>query len=155
MTRSATSSRNRALITAFVLAWLSLFVYESLRLKYLSPLAGRPLPKTPLLYPPAGWIMFFRVDADYGFAEVYALKHGEKPEAIDPHAIFATQAVGYDNIHRNVLVSVLDPRHKPGFCRLLNRKFPDADGFAIVHAAYPDLIGQPERVLRQVVYRCE
>ena len=155
MTRSETSSRSRALVTCFVAAWLSLFIYESFRFSYLSPLAGTPLPKMPLLYPPAGWIMFYRVDPAYGFAEVYALKPGRQPELLDPHAIFSTRAIGYDNIHRNVLVSVLDSRLKPGFCRFLRRKFPEADGFAVVHAEYPDVMAEPDHILRQVLYRCD
>ncbi len=84
------------LISLFVVVWVAVFHYESLRLNYLSPLAGRVLPKLRFLYPPAGWIMFFRVDRSYGFAEVHGIKEG-RPTLIDPHRIFATRFVGYDN----------------------------------------------------------
>ena len=152
--RSATSSRGKIVISLFVIVWACVFLYESLRHSYLGPWLGRPLPKLPLLYPPAGWIMFFQVDKYYGFAEVYVLKSGSKPEKLDPHAIFATRGVGYDNIHRNMLVSVLDSRAGYAFCGYLRRKFPDNGGFVVVHAAYPDLIAEPDKVIRQVMYRC-
>ena len=141
-------------ITWFVICWTLLFQYETLRASYLSPLAGRPLPKTAFLFPPAGWIMFFNVDKSYGFAEVYGLRSLEAV-LLDPHDIFATRAVGYDNIHRNVLIGVLSPHDAPAFCRYLHRKFSTYDGFAVVYAQYPDLIGTPERILRQIAYRCQ
>ena len=160
----------RRTITWFVIFWTLLFHYETLRANYLSPLvlrlrsaraphaaeglAGRPLPKFPLLFPPAGWIMFFQVDKTYGFAQVYGLRQG-KIIQLDPHKIFETRAVGYDNIHRNVLVGVLDRHEAPGFCRYLRRKFPGYDAFAVVYAQYPDLIETPDRILRQVAYRCQ
>ena len=145
--------QRNTVITWFVIAWLVLFNYESLRAGYLSPLAGHPLPKTPLLFPPAGWIMFFNVDRSYGFAEVYAVR-GNRRTLIDPHAILETKAVGYDNIRRNVLVGALTPPAAPDFCRFLRRKFPDAGSFAVVYAQYPDVVNAPERVDRFVAYRC-
>ena len=141
------------LITLFVLAWIGLFHYETLRLNYLSPLVGHELPKTKLLYPPAGWIMFFNVDSSYGMAEVYGIKN-RQPSLIDPHEIFATKNVLYDNIHRNVLVSVLSQAQAPAFCSYLRRKFPHYDEFAVVYAVYPDVANQPTESQRQVVYRC-
>ena len=145
--------RRGILITVFVVCWTLIFGYETLRANYLSPLFKRPLPKLPLLFPPAGWIMFFNVDRSYGFAEVYAIRNGQLA-LIDPHRIFSTRAVGYDNIHRNVLVGVLEADRAPAFCRYLRRKFPDADGFVVVYANYPDLIAAPDRVMRQIAYRC-
>ncbi len=145
--------RRNALITWFVIIWTLVFHYETLRASYLSPLAGRQLPKLPLLFPPAGWIMFFNVDASYGFAEVYGITD-RQPTLIDPHAIFETTAVGYDNIHRNVLVGVLYQHEAPAFCRHLERKFPQHESFAVVYAQYPDLIATPELILRQIAYRC-
>ena len=141
-------------ITWFVLCWTLLFHYESLRANYLSPLFKRPLPKLALLFPPAGWIMFFNVDKRYGFAEVYGIR-GHEPVALDPHAIFSTDAIGYDNIHRNVLIGVLDQHHAPSFCRYLKRKFSSYDDFLVVYAEYPDVIDAPEQVLRQPLYRCQ
>ena len=151
MTRLGT--RNRW-ITLFVLAWIGLFHYETLRLNYLSPLAGHELPKTKLLYPPAGWIMFFNVDSSYGMADVYGIKN-RQPSLIDPHEIFATKNILYDNIRRNVLVSVLFQAQAPAFCSYLRRKFPHYDEFAVVYAVYPDVITKPTESQRQLVYRCQ
>lgn len=150
---SAMGAQRNTLITWFVAAWLVLFQYESLRAGFLSPAAGRPLPKTPLLFPPAGWIMFFNVDRAYGFAEVYSSR-GRQRTLIDPHDILETKAVGYDNIRRNVLVGVLSQEAAPGFCRFLRRKFPDEDSFSVVYAQYPDIVDAPDRVERYVAYRC-
>ncbi|MBI4341229.1 MAG: hypothetical protein HY598_02985 [Candidatus Omnitrophica bacterium] len=144
--------RDRA-ITWFVICWSLLFFYETFRASYLSPLAGRPLPKWPLLFPPAGWIMFFNVDKTYGFAEVYGLRNG-RHALIDPHDIFSTKGVGYDNIHRNVLVGVLSPRAARPFCAYLTRKFPDYEAFVVVYAQYPDVVDEPDTVWRQTAYQC-
>ena len=138
----------------FVIVWCAVFHYETLRLNYLSPLVGRPLPKVKFLYPPAGWIMFFQVDRSYGYAEVYGITGGQ-PTLIDPHKIFETRAVLYDNIRRNVLVSILSPHVAPRFCHYLRRKFPSYESFAIVQAVYPDVAEKPTEVLRGVTYRCE
>lgn len=145
--------RRNAALSVFVAAWLLLFNYETLRYRHLCPLTGLNLPKCPLLFPPAGWIMFYSVDRRYGFAEVYGLQAGV-PRLIDPHAIFETHNLGYDNIRRNVLVSVLDERLAPAFCPYLRRKFPAYEDFLVVAAAYPDLIATPDRLLRQPLYRC-
>ena len=141
------------LISAFVVGWIALFHYETLRLSYLSPLLGRELPKTKFLYPPAGWIMFFNVDPSYGMAEVYALQHGQ-PKRLNPHDIFRTRFIGYDNIRRNVLISVLSPRVAPQFCAYLHRRFPDAESFAVVYRVYPDVAAAPEDSRYQVQYQC-
>ena len=140
-------------ISLFVLAWIALFHYETLRLNYLSPLVGRELPKLKFLYPPAGWIMFFNVDRSYGYAEVFGSRQ-DHAELIDPHAIFTTRFVGYDNIHRNVLVSVLSQHSAAQFCQYLRRKFPHDDAFAVVYAAYPDLADRPDEVQRRIAYQC-
>ena len=147
------SLRNVA-ISMFVVAWIALFHYESLRASYFSPLAGRPLPKIKFLYPPAGWIMFFNIDRSYGFAEVYGLRDG-RPEKIDPHRIFATRFVGYDNIRRNVLISVVSPHASPRFCAFLRRKFPEYQAFAVVYGEYPDVERAPDQARYAVAYRCE
>ena len=144
--------RNRC-ITAFVIAWLRVFHYESLRYSYLQPLCHRVLPKVPLLFPPAGWIMFYRVEDGEGRAEVYGLKDGT-PTLIDPHEIFRTRFVWYDNIHRNVLISVLDRSSAPGFCRFLQRKFPSYDSFAVVYLQYPSVTTRPLQPQRAVFYQC-
>lgn len=141
-------------ITWFVLCWTLAFHYESLRANYLNPFFKRELPKLALLFPPAGWIMFYHIDRSYGFAEVYGL-HDHTPTLIDPHRIFETKAVGYDNIRRNVLVGVLYRDRAPAFCAFLHRKFPAYDDFLIVHADYPDVAAAPPVVRRQPAYRCQ
>lgn len=146
--------RRNTRITWFVLCWTLLFHYESLRAGYLSPLVKRELPKCPLLFPPAGWIMFFQVDRSYGFAEVYGIQD-DRPRLLDPHDVFRTRALGYDNIHRNVLIGALSRSRAEAFCRYLHWKFPTEDAFLVVYALYPDLIEAPEQLLRQVAYRCE
>ena len=145
--------RRNVWISLFVIVWIAVFHYETLRLNYLSPLVGRELPKLKFLYPPAGCIMFFNVDRSYGFAEVYGIQDG-RSTLIDPHDIFATRFVGYDNIHRNVLISVLSAHDAPRFCRYLRRKFPQYDAFTVVYAAYPDLVDRPNEIQRQVAYQC-
>lgn len=165
--------RRHVWISTLVILWIAVFHYETLRLNYLSPLVlrlrsgsapskaegrveglvGRELPKLKFLYPPAGWIMFFNVDRSYGYAEVYGL-HAGRPTLLDPHAIFSTRFVWYDNIHRNVLISVLSPHDAPRFCRYLQRKFPQHDAFTVVYAMYPDLVNHPDEIQRQTLYQC-
>ncbi|MBI4596793.1 MAG: hypothetical protein HY737_00135 [Candidatus Omnitrophica bacterium] len=140
-------------ITLFVILWLLVFFYETFRLHYLSPLLGRELPKLNFLFPPAGWIMFYNVDAGYGFAQVYGVKDNT-PTELDPHQIFRTKAVGYDNLRRNVLIEVLSPHHATNFCRYLRWKFPAYDDFAVVEAGYPDVIRAPTQVGGRVAYTC-
>lgn len=136
-----------------MIVWLVVFHYESLRYRYLSPMVGHELPKLKLLFPPAGWIMFYNVDASYGSAEVYGIRGGQ-PTLIDPHRIFATRFVWYDNIRRNILISVLSAPYGPAFCRYLRRKCPEYEEFAVVYAQRPDVVRSPDRVVRKVVYRC-
>ena len=147
-------TRRNRWITLFVILWLLVFHYESLRYDYLRPWLRRELPKLPLLFPPAGWIMFFRVDASEGCAEVYGISQGQ-PQRLDPHDIFRTRCVGYDNIRRNVLVSALEPSRGRDFCRYLARKFPAYRGFAVVYLQYPSVIEHPPRAQRYLVYRCD
>ncbi len=146
-------SGRRLGISAFVVLWLFVFNYESLRYNFLNRWLGTQLPKVKLLFPPAGWIMFYRVDEADGRAEVYGLKGGTTA-LIDPHRIFGTRWVGYDNIRRNILISVLHPSRGPGFCRYLERKFPEYDGFAVVEVWIPSVVQKPHRHLRRLSYRC-
>ena len=141
-------------ITALVIVWTLAFHYESVRFFYLNPLFKRELPKVKFLFPPAGWIMFFHVDETYTMAEVYGVKNGE-PQLIDPHRIFETKAIGYDNIHRNVLSSVLYPQRKEDFCRFLRRKFPDYESFLVPVVHYPAVVKEPTKKLYRVMYQCQ
>ena len=141
-------------ITLLVIVWVSVFHYETLRLSYLSPLVGRELPKLKFLYPPAGWIMFYNVDPSYGFAEVHGIKRGQ-PFLLDPHDIFETRFVWYDNIRRNVLISVLSPHAAPRFCAYLHRKFPAYEAFVVRYGQYPNVIERPSEIVYQTAYRCQ
>jgi hypothetical protein len=145
--------RKNTLITVFVICWTMLFQYETLRASYLSPLAGRELPKLRFLFPPAGWIMFFNIDKSYGFAEVYGVRAGQQI-LLDPYDILETKAIGYDNIHRNVLVGVLSRGDAQSFCQFLHRKFPSYEEFLVVYALYPDFVSTPDHILRYLAYRC-
>jgi hypothetical protein len=145
--------RRDAAITVFVIAWLLVFVYETLRFGFLIPLVNRPLPKLPLLFPPAGWIMFFHIDRGYGFAEVYGAR-GEAVERIAPEAVFSTRTVGYDNFRRNILVGVVYREEAPAFCEYLRRRFPAYQEFAVVYAQHPDVVDRPDLVQRAISYRC-
>ncbi len=140
-------------ISLFVNVWLSIFNYESTCQYYLNPLLRVNLPKMKFLFPPAGWIMFYNVDDTYGSAEVYGVKE-EKAEFIDPHKILETKAVGYDNIHRNVLSSVLWLGEKQQFCGFLRRKFPEFDAFLVVATYYPSVVKEPGRKLYKIMYSC-
>ena len=141
------------LISAFTLLWLLVFQYESIRYHYLDPLFGKRLPKIKFLYPPAGWIMFFRVDDVEVRAEVYG-QTGDRIELIDPHRIFETRWLGYDNLRRNILISTLGGGPDEDFCRYLRRKFPSYDSFAVAQAVYSCRPEAKNEVRRDLAYRC-
>jgi hypothetical protein len=141
------------MITVFVIIWLVVFNYESVRLFYLSPLFHRELPKIKFLFPPAGWVMFYQVGNSYGHAEVYGIKDG-RGQLIDPHQVLQTRAIGYDNINRNALVAVLDQRAAQPFCRYLKRKFPYFDSFAVTYVNYPSVIERPFEKNQGLMYEC-
>lgn len=141
-------------ISVFVVAWLLLFHYESLRVFYLEPFLRRPLPQMKFLFPPAGWVMFFYIDPSYGYAQVYGIKDG-RPQAIDPHLILQTRPIGYDNIHRNALVSVLSQEMEQPFCSFLKRKFPYFDNFAVTYINYPSVVEKPLEQTQTIVYECK
>lgn len=143
----------KVLVSLFVLSWLLLFNYESVRLHYLTPLAGRPLPKLKLLFPPAGWIMFYRIQDEEVRVQVFGHQAGLS-FPIDPHDIFRTRWLGYDNIHRNVLSRVADPGVAQPFCRFLKRKFPLYDGFSVFYEIIPKSSERPQRTYYQKVYTC-
>ncbi len=140
-------------ISAFVVFWLGLFNYETFRLNYLSPLFGRELPKLKLLFPPAGWIMFYRVDEWDGRCEVFGLK-GIRRDLIDPHRIFADRYAGYDNIRRNILVTALEKPYVPEFCGYLHRKFPEYEAFEVDEVVVPSVLERPQRNNHRPAYKC-
>ena len=142
------------IISVFVLICLAVFHYESTRAFYLEPFAHRALPKVKFIFPPAGWIMFYRVDDDFGCAQVYGVKNAT-PRLIDPHDILRTRSIGYDNIHRNVLSNVLAPELRQPFCAFLKRKFPAFDSFFVTQVYYPSLSRDPYEKKENLIYRCQ
>ena len=147
-------------ISIFVILWIILFHYESTRFFYLSPLLKRDLPQIKFLFPPAGWIMFYNVDEQYGLAEVYGVKKNPNPSAqaemqlLDPHMIFRTRAIGYDNINRNVLGTILSQSVQHPFCNYLKMRFGYFDNFLITYVHYPAIAKAPFVRTQQVVYQC-
>lgn len=141
------------LISVFVIAWLAVFHYESIRHFYLQPLMKKELPKVKLLYPPAGWIMFFNVGAGHGYAQVYGVKEG-RTQAIDPHDILLTRSIGYDNINRNALITVLENGMAQPFCDFLKRKFTYYDSFIVTYVHYPNRSARKYERLEQARYQC-
>jgi hypothetical protein len=141
------------LISIFVIIWLVVFNYESTRHFYLEPWLGRPLPKLKFLFPPAGWIMFYNVGENYGYAQVYGVKNGQ-PQMIDPHQILQTRAIGYDNIHRNALVSVLSRGVEKPFCDYLHRKFPYFESFMVTYINHPSVTQRPFEQSQTLAYEC-
>ena len=147
------SASKRAWITGFVIAWNIVFHYESLRQNYLNPIFHAELPKVKFLFPPAGWIMFYNIEEGEGRAEVYGIK-GKDASLIDPHLIFSTRYLGYDNIRRNILISVLPEFYAPSFCRTLKRKFPQYEDFAVLEVYVPSAVNEPGKKLGRISYRC-
>ena len=144
--------RNK-LISIFVIVWLAVFYYESTCYYYLQPLLKRELPRMKFLFPTAGWIMFYNVGDNFGNTEVYGVKNGI-PQLIDPHQILQTRAIGYDNINRNVLSTVLTPGLSQSFCPFLKRKFPYFEKFLVTYVEYPHLTQQPLEKMQTVAYEC-
>jgi hypothetical protein len=140
-------------ISVFVILWLVIFYYESTCVYYLQPFLKRELPKMKFLFPPAGWIMFYNIEDNFGFAEVYGVKNGN-PQLIDPHQILQTRAIGYDNINRNALITVLSPGMQDVFCPFLKRKFPYFEKFFVTYVQYPHLTEQPFERMQTVAYTC-
>jgi len=140
-------------ITVFVILWCLAFHYESVRFFYLDPLVGRSLPKIKFLFPPAGWIMFYRVDNAYGHIRIFGVKNNQNYE-IDPHEIFRVRTIGYDNIHRGVISSAASRRNSHAFCQHLNKRFNDFENFNILYTYYPDFIAEPNVNHQQLLYDC-
>lgn len=129
------------LISFFVTGWLLAFHYESLRYFYLNPAFDRELPKIKFLFPPAGWIMFYRVDNQFSCAVVYGVKNGRK-EFIDPHDILPTRFIGFDNVKRNVLLTALEGGRQESFCRYLTQRIKGFERFDVTAITYPSLTDQ-------------
>ena len=147
-----TPLRNK-LISIFVIVWLAVFYYESTCYYYLQPLLKRELPRMKFLFPPAGWIMFYNLGDNFGNVEVYGIKDGN-PQLIDPHQILQTRPIGYDNINRNALLTILSPGMSGTFCPFLKRRFPYFEKFEVTYVEYPYLTEKPFEKLQTVAYEC-
>jgi hypothetical protein len=141
------------IITIFVITWCLAFHYESVRHFYLNPLFGRELPKIKILFPPAGWIMFFQVDEGFGYTQIFGYKDGKLHE-IDPHEVFRVRTVGFDNIRRGVIYGAALRRDNRPFCRQLKRRFPAFDKFQVIYHYYPKATSDPLERISQVAYVC-
>lgn len=161
------SRAKRGAIWAFVVAWNLVFLYETFRAFQLTPLLQRlcaswkvdfpagGLPKLPLLFPPAGWIMFYQVSDSAGGMEIYGVDKGTTT-LIDPHRVFATRYVLFDNIRRGMLFSAGEGGRQVPFCNFLRRKFPEYPDFAVAQYQYPSLTGEkPPKRLQGVLYTCK
>ena len=142
------------LISIFVVFWFFIFHYESVRYFYLERRVGHPLPKVKFLFPPAGWIMFYNVGPANSYVEVSGIKEGI-PQTIDPHDIFRTRTIMFDNIHRNILGAAASPYAAKDFCHFLEHRFPYFDGFIVSELYYPDVTKEPHRRYQQEMYRCK
>ncbi len=140
-------------ISSFVVLWLCVFHYESLRHFYLQPFFLKPLPKLKFLFPPAGWIMFYSVDDVAVYTEVYGVRNGIA-QFIDPHQIIKTRFVGFDMVHRNVLSTVLIPGVRKSFCEVLHKQFPEFEKFIITQIEYPSLMHSRFERYQVPVYQC-
>ena len=148
----ASKSRN-IFISIFVVVWIFIFHYESLRGYYLNAYFKRDFPKLKFLFPPAGWIMFFREEDHFETVEVYGIKNG-RPQLIDPHLVFKTRPIGYDNIHRGALFSVVSKVMAPQFCGYMHHKFPYFEDFLVTYVAYPSVINEPFNRQQYGLYQC-
>ncbi len=140
-------------ISVFVILWTLIFHYESLRAIYLNLWFKQDLPKVKFLFPPAGWIMFYAVDDAFGVIDVYGVKK-ESVQKIDPHDIFRTRTIGFDNIHRGIMGSAAGRGMEKSFCSFLQRRFPYFDRFIIVQAYYPSITQHPYNRQEQPLYQC-
>jgi len=140
-------------ISIFVVVWLCAFHYESIRYFYLEPVLGQRLPKIKFLFPPAGWIMFYRVDDQFAYPEIYGVIKGA-PQVIDPHDIIRTRFIGFDNIRRGILGAALSGYRRQDFCRYMHRNFPVFDDFYVTAVNIPSVTKAPYDRQQIPVYQC-
>jgi len=153
------------LITSFVIVWTMAYHYMSLKHFYLEPFFNRRLPRVPMLFPPAGWIMFYNVGDQSGTIDVYGLKgvkvqvydkkyfvQGKEYQRIDPHDIFRTRTIFFDNIKRGLINGAVGSQKD--FCDFLEFRFPYYDAFEIRHTVYPSLTKEPYARDEQIYYQC-
>jgi hypothetical protein len=154
-----------SLISLFVVLWLCVYHYMSLKQFYLEPWLKRPLPRVPMLFPPAGWIMFYQVDDQFGEVNVYGLEGAKlvgrgrqvslnytDKYLIDQHEIFRTRTILFDNIKRGLIHGAV--ARQQSFCAFLEYRFPHYDGFEIRYIYYPEMTKTPHKRFERVGYQC-
>jgi len=137
----------------------------SVKYFYLEPWLKKPLPRVPMLFPPAGWIMFYNVNDQFGEAQVYGIEGisivGAGRDArinyktkflIDQHEIFRTRTILFDNIKRGLIHGAL--RNKEQFCAFLEYRFPYYDGFEIRYIHYPQMSKKTGKKIERIAYQC-
>lgn len=141
------------LISLFVILWTLLFHYESTRAFYLEPFFQKELPRMKFLFPPAGWIMFYKIEDEFSYPEIYGVS-AEGMQFIDPHLILETRTIGFDNIHRNVLGIVFAEELRGQVCSFLERKFPEFDNFIVTGVLHPSVTKTPNLRIQKIIYHC-
>ena len=155
----------QTVISLFVILWCGVYHYMSVKAFYLEPLLKRPLPRVPMLFPPAGWIMFYNVGNQFGEVQVYGLEgvrlqgqgnnmsiDAQSKYLLDPHEIFRTRTIFFDNIKRGLMHGAV--AHQRQFCDFLEYRFPYYDGFEVRYISYPDMTKEPQKRIEQVPYQC-
>ena len=97
--------------------------------------------------------MFYQVGPSAGFYEIYGIKD-KRPQLIDPHDIFRTRTIGYDNLHRGIMGGAAHPRRGRDFCRFLRYRFPYFDEFIVAGAYYPKPSKNAYERHDKVQYKC-
>ena len=141
------------IISLFVIAYTLVFHYESLRSFYLEKWFQKDLPKVKLLFPPAGWIMFYQVGQRFGHTDIYGVK-GKQKQHIDSHEIFRVRTIGYDNIHRGIMGTLTYKRNAKTFCNHMFKNFDYFDEFYVVTTFYPNFVEEPYKQEQYLQYRC-
>jgi len=97
--------------------------------------------------------MFYAVGDEFGNVNVYG-KRDDELQLIDPHDIFRTRTIGYDNIHRGILTHVADVRVSRDFCRFLKYRFPSFENFFVSVVYYPSVTKDKYQRRQQTKYQC-
>jgi len=154
---SKKEARRNGFISILVIIWLFIFHYESTRyfthFKIFKLLDDVKHPKIKFLFPPIGWIMFYKVSDSFGNVEVYGIK-GTQHQLIDPHEIFRTRTIGYDNIHRGILGTAADIKNASKFCHFLRHRLPYFDNFVVMVKYHPSLTEEHYKIYKQIKYKC-
>jgi len=118
-----------------------------------------------MLFPPAGWIMFYNVNDQFGEAQVYGIKgvnlrsesgryvlEGKNYKLIDQHDIFRTRTIFFDNIKRGLIHGAI--RRQKQFCDFLEFRFPYFDAFEVRYVYYPEMSKKPYKTIQRTQYQC-